>query len=182
MNTNDLNQYNQYKVLSVNPGSSDRIPVYNPASEETPSSIVPWSDRMASIIDGTSPKYMQGSASRLLLRIVAALIIGGSAWMQMRGYICVFGIETQAYAWGVGALVLCILMLMGAIGRMAPLCLAALAVVQLVSYAYNNGGVADFSPSNQLALVYGALAAVVAVLGPGRLTLPIWLENKFSRR
>lgn len=167
----------EYKVLSINPGASERLPSFSRGSVRSRRSIVPLAGKIAGMFGESTGSYLRGSAARLLLRMVAALATGGSAWLQMQGHLCVFGMETDAYGWGVAALVLSVLTALGVTGRLAPLMLACLSVISLISYAYYNGGVADFSASNQLALIYGALAAMVSVLGTGRLSVPFWLAH-----
>lgn len=171
----------EIKVLSVNPGATERIPTYNGSHLTRRESIVPWSDKLTLVFGGTTPLYLKGSASRLLLRVVAALAFGGSAWLQLHGYMNVFGMEEYSYGCAIAAMVLASLMILGVGGRLSALGIAALSVAALISYAYNNGGVADFSPVNQLTLIYGALAATVAVLGMGHLTLPCWILGKIRR-
>lgn len=102
---------------------------------------------------------------------MAGVFIIGGAVMQMRGEIDIFGLDNSIYIYGVAALSLGVMMCIGFLGRFAALGLTVLAVMSLIGYASAHGGVADFSAPNQLALLSGALTAMVAVMGPGRLTL-----------
>lgn len=166
------------KILPVNPGSIDRLPPFT-RRMEAPVSIAPLSGSLARMFGAVGACCLRGSYSRLLLRIVAAVFIIGGAVMQMRGELDIFGLERHTYIYGVAALVLGAMMCLGLMGRYAALVLTVLAVMSLMGYAAAHGGVADFSAPNQLSLVSGALTAMVAVLGPGRLTLSRLL---FSRR
>lgn len=173
---------NEYKVLSVNPGATDQLPAMRPIQSPAPEYIAPMAERIAYLFGGKTASYLQGSATRLLLRLIGALAIGGSGWLQMQGTLCVFGIETEPYICGMVTMILSVMMMLGITGRFAPLCLATLSVMSLVSHALNNGGVADLSVGNQLSMIYGAIAATVAVLGTGRYTLPCWIAGIINKR
>lgn len=171
----------QCKVLSINPGATERLPEYTPYLGSEKKAIIPMTDRLSRMFGANTSLYLQGSASRLLLRSVAALAFGASAWLQMAGYMSIFGLDAYSYWCGMAVLLLSALMLLGIGGRLTPLCLSAMTVISLISYAHANGGVADFSLSCQLSLIYGAIAAVVAVLGTGRFTLPCFLAVRLKK-
>lgn len=170
----------EVKILSVNPGSIERLPSFSRPAE-APTSIVPPAERLARLFGGAKSCHLRGSASRLLLRIVASVFVIGGAVMQMRGELHLFGFEDYPYIYGIAALVLGICVCVGLAGRYSALLLTVSAVMSLSGYASAHGGVADFTAPNQLSLLSGMLTAVVAVLGTGQLTLWNLLRSLFRR-
>ena len=171
----------EYKVLSVNPGAEDRLPSFSREQVKAPQSISPLASSLSKWFGISGSRFIHGSVSLLLLRIVAGAAIIGSAIMQMRGTLNVFGFEEAPFGWGVTALVSGCMVILGILGRFASFGIAALCMMSLVSYAYDNGGVADFTAANQLSLIYGDLAAMVAVLGTGRFTVQRWAAAQLLR-
>lgn len=173
---------NEYKVLSINPGVRERLPVYHRTDAETRAGITPAGRQIAGILGMEESSRIRISVIQLVLRIIAGVAIIGTAVVQIGGGINVFGLSSASYGFGIAALVLGVLMATGLLGRVAALGVAVLTVLSLIDYAAANAGVADFSPENQISLIYGALAAVVAVWGSGRYTLQRLLVNIFENK
>ena len=184
---------NDIKILSINPGAREHIPSFT-ASKKPERIIVPVSDRFQQWFGISSADSFSNSFSRLVVRLVAMVAVCTAALMQMNGSISIFGVSHISYAnewlssdvsanlpallFGIAAFVLGLMMGFGIMGRYAALCLSLLTVASLINYAYYNGGVADFSAENQLALFFGFLTDVVAVTGTGRITLHNLLRYK----
>lgn len=74
----------EYKVLSVNPGAEDRLPSFSREQVKAPQSISPLASSLSKWFGISGSRFIHGSVSLLLLRIVAGAAIIGSAIMQMR--------------------------------------------------------------------------------------------------
>ena len=115
------------------------MPSFSREQVKAPQSISPLASSLSKWFGISGSRFIHGSVSLLLLRIVAGAAIIGSAIMQMRGTLNVFGFEEAPFGWGVTALVSGCMVILGILGRFASFGIAALCMMSLVSYAYDNG-------------------------------------------
>ena len=166
---------NAYKVLSIDPGCS----FSNPPLDR---SLTPARSPLARNIATKISRGPASSRSRLILRVVVGLLVCGAAWMQVSGSMSLFGLQSDPKAWGIAVLILGFLMAIGLFARTSALAVAAVSVTSLVSQALAAGGQIQMSPEVQLTLVYGAMAAIVTMVGPGRLTLGRLIRQSVGKR
>lgn len=105
--------------------------------------------------------------------MVAGLLFISLAIMQMNTHTYILGPESYSRAFGIVIIVLAGLSILGIGGRVPALGLSTIAVIAIATSMATPPPVStDTMLHLQLIYVYGAIAAILVIFGPGHLTIP----------
>lgn len=161
-------------ILSVNPGAASKLPPTD-YSGQGPlySGQHPLARHTAHITSRSGHHVWRANTAKLILRIVTGLLFISLGILQMAFPVWILGLQEHSRTFGTAIIILAGSAILGIGGRVPALGLTAFAVMALItSSPYGTPATLIPTLRLQLTFIYGAIAAIMAICGPGRFTVP----------
>ncbi len=160
------------KILTVNPGAASTLPTTDYTAQQ---SRQPIHLHVTGNKERTTTHHMRHSrradTGKLILRIAVGLLMITLGVMQTTPQLHISGLQAQSHTFGIASGILAVPAMAGIGGRLPALGLAIIAITVLVT-ASSYDTPPTINAALHLPIIYGVLASVMIIFGPGRFTVP----------